>query len=109
MMDNKQKPDGKHRPIVSTLGFILSADSGSVLMLHGTYWEDDENIGMYNGIGGKAMRSLYRSRSTSIRVRFTDTCATMGRSRSNGDTEGFNKNTARQKTERRRYAGFQLL
>lgn len=45
-----------HRPIVSTLGFILSPDGSSVLMVHRIYREGDENLGKYNGIGGKLER-----------------------------------------------------
>ena len=48
--------DYLHKPIVSTLGFILSADRKSVLMVHRTYRGDDENLGKYNGIGGKLER-----------------------------------------------------
>lgn len=48
--------DYLHRPIVSTLGFILSGDRRSVLMVHRTYRDEDENLGKYNGIGGKLER-----------------------------------------------------
>ena len=48
--------DFLHKPIVSTLGFILSTDRKSVLMVHRTYRDDDENLGKYNGIGGKLER-----------------------------------------------------
>lgn len=41
------------RPILSTLAFIISPCKKRVLMVHRTYREDDENLGKYNGIGGK--------------------------------------------------------
>lgn len=47
----------KHRPIASTLGFIFSKDRQSVLMVHRTFRADDENLGLYNGIGGKLERN----------------------------------------------------
>lgn len=46
----------EHRPIVSTLGFIVSGDGERVLMVHRTYRGEDENFGKYNGIGGKIER-----------------------------------------------------
>jgi len=49
-------PDTPHKPIASTLGFILSQDRKSVLMVHRTFRKDDENLGLYNGIGGKLER-----------------------------------------------------
>lgn len=45
-----------HKPIASTLGFILSKDRKSVLMVHRVFRKDDENLGRYNGIGGKLER-----------------------------------------------------
>lgn len=44
------------RPIVGTLAFIRSPDGGSVLMVHRTFRETDENIGKWNGVGGKVER-----------------------------------------------------
>jgi len=46
-----------HQPIASTLGFILSQDRSSVLMVHRTYRGTDENFGKYNGVGGKLERT----------------------------------------------------
>lgn len=48
--------DNHHTPIASTLGFLLSADRKAVLMVHRTYRDSDENLGKYNGIGGKLER-----------------------------------------------------
>lgn len=42
------------RPIVGTLAFIRS--EGKVLMVHRTFKETDENLGKWNGIGGKVER-----------------------------------------------------
>ena len=46
----------RHRPIVGTLGYILSPDRSRVLMVHRTYRETDENLGKYNGVGGHLER-----------------------------------------------------
>lgn len=50
-------PASIHKPIASTLGFILSQDKNFVLMVHRTYREWDENLGKYNGVGGKLERN----------------------------------------------------
>lgn len=42
-----------YTPIVGTLGFILSPDGESVLMVHRNARADDEHLGKYNGLGGK--------------------------------------------------------
>jgi 8-oxo-dGTP diphosphatase len=42
-----------YQPIAATLGFILSKDKSSVLMVHRTFRDTDENLGKYNGLGGK--------------------------------------------------------
>ncbi len=44
------------RPIASTLAYILSPDKKKVLLVHRTFKDDDENLGKYNGIGGKLER-----------------------------------------------------
>lgn len=44
----------KMRPIIGTLAFIR--DGGKVLMVHRTFREADENLGKWNGIGGKLER-----------------------------------------------------
>jgi len=43
-------------PIVGTLAFIKSPDGDSVLMVHRTFRETDENLGKWNGVGGKVER-----------------------------------------------------
>lgn len=48
--------DRRHRPIASTLAYILSQDRSKVLLVHRTFRLDDENLGKYNGIGGKLER-----------------------------------------------------
>ena len=45
-----------HRPIVGTLGYILSPDRKSVLLVHRTFRKDDQNLGKFNGVGGKLER-----------------------------------------------------
>lgn len=42
-----------YTPIVGTLGYVMSPDSKSVLMVHRTAREDDDHLGKYNGLGGK--------------------------------------------------------
>ncbi|HIQ37981.1 MAG TPA: 8-oxo-dGTP diphosphatase [Desulfocapsa sulfexigens] len=42
-----------YRPILATLGFILSRDKKSVLLIHRNKRSDDEHLGKYNGLGGK--------------------------------------------------------
>lgn len=49
--------DNYHRPIAATLGFILSPDGESVLMVHRISRSDDENLGKWNGLGGKIERN----------------------------------------------------
>ncbi|MCH9811855.1 8-oxo-dGTP diphosphatase [bacterium] len=44
---------GKYRPIVGTLGYVLSKDKKKVLMMHRNKRKDDDHIGKYNGLGGK--------------------------------------------------------
>ena len=46
----------KFRPIVGTLAFIKSPDGRKVLMVHRTFKETDENLGKWNGVGGKVER-----------------------------------------------------
>ena len=40
-------------PIIGTLGYVLSADGGQVLLIHRNARPDDEAFGKYNGLGGK--------------------------------------------------------
>jgi len=42
-----------YRPILATLGFILSKDKKSVLLIHRNKREGDQHLGKYNGLGGK--------------------------------------------------------
>jgi 8-oxo-dGTP diphosphatase len=42
-----------YRPILATLGFILSRDKKSVLLIHRNKRQDDQHLGKYNGLGGK--------------------------------------------------------
>ena len=42
-----------YTPVVATLGYVLSVDGTSVLMVHRTAREDDPALGKYNGLGGK--------------------------------------------------------
>lgn len=40
-------------PIVATLGYVLSEDGSRVLMIHRNARPDDQQLGKYNGLGGK--------------------------------------------------------
>ncbi len=42
-----------YRPIIGTLGYILSQDRRQVLLIHRTGRSDDHHLGKYNGLGGK--------------------------------------------------------
>jgi 8-oxo-dGTP diphosphatase len=42
-----------YTPIVATLGYVLSPDGQSVLMIHRNARTDDQHYGKYNGLGGK--------------------------------------------------------
>ena len=42
-----------YRPIVATLGYVISPDGDSVLMMHRDTRKDDHHFGKYNGLGGK--------------------------------------------------------
>lgn len=42
-----------YRPIVATLGYILSPDRTQTLLVHRNARQDDEHLGKYNGLGGK--------------------------------------------------------
>ncbi|MEN8199949.1 MAG: 8-oxo-dGTP diphosphatase [Thermodesulfobacteriota bacterium] len=42
-----------YRPILASLGFILSRDKKSVLLVHRNKREGDQHLGKYNGLGGK--------------------------------------------------------
>ena len=49
--------DHRHRPIASTLAYILSPDRKKVLLVHRTFRKTDDNLGKYNGVGGKLERN----------------------------------------------------
>ncbi|EPD32197.1 8-oxo-dGTP diphosphatase [Propionimicrobium lymphophilum] len=42
-----------YQPDLTTLGFVLSRDRQSVLMVHRIARESDEQLGKWNGLGGK--------------------------------------------------------
>ena len=42
-----------HRPILATLGYVLSPDRRRVLLVHRNARADDHHLGKYNGLGGK--------------------------------------------------------
>jgi 8-oxo-dGTP diphosphatase len=42
-----------YKPIMATLGYILSPDGAKVLMIHRNKRPDDIHYGKYNGLGGK--------------------------------------------------------
>jgi 8-oxo-dGTP diphosphatase len=42
-----------YTPILATLGYVLSPDGTHVLMVHRTARADDQQLGKYNGLGGK--------------------------------------------------------
>ena len=42
-----------YTPILATLGYVLSPDGARVLMVHRNARADDQQLGKYNGLGGK--------------------------------------------------------
>ena len=42
-----------YRPIIGTLGYILSPDGQQTLLVHRNARVDDQHPGKYNGLGGK--------------------------------------------------------
>ncbi|MBE3558733.1 MAG: 8-oxo-dGTP diphosphatase [Ktedonobacteraceae bacterium] len=42
-----------YRPVLATLGYVLSTDGRQVLMIHRNKRPDDLHYGIYNGLGGK--------------------------------------------------------
>lgn len=42
-----------YTPVTGTLGYILSKDGKSILMVHRSARQDDNQLGKYNGLGGK--------------------------------------------------------
>lgn len=45
-----------YTPILATLGYVLSPDRRSVLLVHRTARAEDQHLGKYNGLGGKLER-----------------------------------------------------
>lgn len=45
----------RYKPIAGTLGYILSPDEKKVLMVHRIARSTDDQLGKYNGLGGKMM------------------------------------------------------
>ena len=43
-----------YEPVIGTLGYILSPDRSSVLLVHRNARPNDHHFGKYNGLGGKA-------------------------------------------------------
>jgi 8-oxo-dGTP diphosphatase len=44
-----------YKPIIGTLGYVLSPDRDKVLLIHRNARPDDQHFGKYNGLGGKAL------------------------------------------------------
>lgn len=42
-----------YKPIVATLGYVLSPNQKQVLLIHRNRRSDDDHLGKYNGLGGK--------------------------------------------------------
>ncbi|PID72671.1 MAG: 7,8-dihydro-8-oxoguanine triphosphatase [Desulfobulbus propionicus] len=42
-----------YKPIIGTLGYILSPDRQETLLIHRNARQDDQHLGKYNGLGGK--------------------------------------------------------
>jgi 8-oxo-dGTP diphosphatase len=42
-----------YTPIIGTLGYVLDAETDSVLMVHRTARTSDDHLGKFNGLGGK--------------------------------------------------------
>jgi 8-oxo-dGTP diphosphatase len=45
-----------YTPILATLGYLMSPDGLSVLLIHRNARPDDQHFGKYNGLGGKLER-----------------------------------------------------
>ncbi len=45
-----------YKPIIGTLGYILSPDGKKVLLVHRNGREDDQHFGKFNGLGGKMIK-----------------------------------------------------
>lgn len=42
-----------YKPIIGTLGYILTPDRQETLLIHRNARQDDQHLGKYNGLGGK--------------------------------------------------------
>jgi 8-oxo-dGTP diphosphatase len=42
-----------YKPILATLGYVLSSDREKTLLVHRNKRDDDQHLGKYNGLGGK--------------------------------------------------------
>jgi 8-oxo-dGTP diphosphatase len=42
-----------YKPILATLGYVMSPDKTQVLLIHRNARPDDQHLGKYNGLGGK--------------------------------------------------------
>ncbi|MGW8193091.1 MAG: NUDIX hydrolase [Desulforhopalus sp.] len=51
----EKKGDTMYRPIIATLGYILSPDRKQTLLVHRNKRSDDQHLGKYNGLGGKML------------------------------------------------------
>lgn len=47
----------RYTPIIGTLGYVLSPDKQSVLLVHRNARSDDDHLGKYNGLGGKMQKT----------------------------------------------------
>jgi 8-oxo-dGTP diphosphatase len=88
------------RPILATLGYVLSPDGSQVLMIHRNKRPDDIHYGKYNGLGGRVeadedivsgMRREIREESGLIadRVVLRGTISWAGFGKQNEDWFGF--------------------
>ena len=61
-MQQRKKGDAVYKPIVATLGYILSPDGKQTLLVHRNRRSEDQHLGKYNGLGGKMMpnEDIYR-------------------------------------------------
>lgn len=42
-----------YKPILATLGYVMSADGSQTLLIHRNKRAEDQHLGKYNGLGGK--------------------------------------------------------
>jgi 8-oxo-dGTP diphosphatase len=82
-----------YQPILGTLGYVLSADRKSALMVHRNARANDEHLGKYNGLGGKleAMEDIAEGMRRELREE-AHIEATSMRLRGTVNWPGFGKN-----------------